>query len=394
MKGIKLEKNKVMSLKNNIVVSVKPKYVYLPVKEGYSLLVKNGDHVLKNMNLEICDNGVSIVSSVSGTVVEIGDYIKIENDFLEETETVDTDNIDKDKFIKLLKDSGIVGMGGAGFPTYRKYDTDKIKTLIVNAVECEPYITSDYALAKTKAKEIVEAIELVMKINNIQLTYIAVKKHNYNIDKFFSEFLKENIKLIEVPNIYPAGWERTLIKYVMKVDYDKIPLERGIVVNNLATIYAIGELLKGNKLTERIITVTGNVKKPGNYLVKIGTPISEIISEAQKINESDFILSGGPMMGDIITNDYVKAQTNCILVLDSIKSKMINCLRCGKCSDICPVKINPVLIKDNMDDIEKLNKLNALKCIECGLCSYICPSKINLKEQMIEAKAKIRKVKI
>ena len=379
MKGIKIPKNKELSL-NKKIEKIDTKYLYFVVPDDYKILVSNNDKVKINTILAVSDNNTSIISSVSGKVIECDNIIKIENDYKEEIEKIDTKSITKQKFVEMLKDSGIKGMGGAGFPTYKKYQNE-INTLIVNAVECEPFKTADYTLVSMYAKEIIDTIKKIMEINNIEKTIITVKKHNYDIDKFFKPYLTDNITLHEVKDIYPAGWGKYLIKETLNLNYDKHASELGVVVNNVATIYAIKKLFDGIRLDSRIVTITGDTNKNGNYIIKIGTDIKEII-------DTNNLIIGGPMMGKKYNNDFVTPTTSCLLVLNDDKTKESICLRCGKCINVCPVGIEPVLIKDNINNKDKLKQLRPNKCISCGLCSYICPAKINLRDIVNQAKGR------
>lgn len=418
--GLKIPTLKHMSIKNKIGVYNKMKYVYIPLISGndtnVTVTVKKGDYVYKGTvigkrkgNLRI-----PIHSSISGTVIDYeekytsnGKKVKcviIENDFLDaiekEYENNDITKYTKTEFLKTIKDCGIVGLGGSGFPTYVKYNTDhKINTLIINAVECEPYITADFALFREKCEEILEAIDAIREINNIDEAIIAIKDYNIElkeiIENYIGTYLK--IKLVEVPNMYPMGWEKSLIKYITNLDYNKLPLEKGIIVNNVSTVYAIYEALKYKKpLTERIVTFTGeNLKRPQNVMVKMGTLASEIIKKVGGLNNKEVTyVAGGPMMGtEVPTEDMViNCNDNCILVLDKIKqTEESPCMRCGKCVTNCPAKLSPVLIGENVNKIENLKKLQPNRCIECGLCSYICPAKINLREKVKQAKENLRK---
>jgi len=417
--GVKIPTHKTMSIKNKIGVYNKMKYVYIPLISGndtnITVAVKKGDYVYKGSvigkrkgNLRI-----PIHSSISGTVIDYeekyvsnGKKVKcvvIENDFLDaiEKEYVNNDitKYTKTEFIKTIRDCGVVGLGGSGFPTYVKYNIDKkINTLIVNAVECEPYITADYVLLREKCEEILETIDAIREINNIDEAIIAIKSYNTElkeiIDNYIGTYLK--ISVVLVPNIYPMGWEKSLVKYIKKTDYEKLPMEKGIIVNNVSTIYAIYEALKYKKpLTERIVTFTGeNLKRPQNVMIKIGTSASEVIQKVGGLNKSEpTYVAGGPMMGNGIPTDDIIINTNdnCILVLDNIKEKIEStCMRCGKCVENCPAKLSPILINENLKKIEKLKKLEPNRCVECGLCSYICPAKINLREKVREAKQKLR----
>ena len=375
MKGLKLPQYKKISLNENIK-KIDTKYLYFNVPENYEIKVKKGTKVKINDILAECNDNVSIISSVSGKVLEIDKFIKIENDFKEDIKKINIKNIDKNKFIKLLKDSGIKGMGGAGFPAYKKYDGE-MNTLVVNAVECEPYRTSDYALVREHAKDIVEAIKKIMEINNINRTIIAVKKVS-KMKQYFNEYLTDNIIIYETKNIYPAGWSKGLIKEILNIDIKTHSKDLGIVVNNVATIYAIGEALKGRFLDSRIVTITGNTDKKGNYKIKIGTDIKDII-------ETENLIIGGPMMGKKYDNNFITPETSCLFI-NNDEFIETTCIRCGKCIKVCPVDLEPVLIKENVDNKEKLKQLDINKCISCGLCSYICPARIDLREIIKKAR--------
>ena len=418
--GIKIPKRKKMSIKEKVGVYNKMKYVYIPLISGndtnITISVKKGDYVYKGsiVGKRKGNFRIPIHSSISGTVVDYeekytsnGKKVKcivIENDFLDaiekEYENNDITKYTKKEFLKTIQDCGIVGMGGSGFPTYVKYNIDKkINTLIINAVECEPYITSDFVLIREKCEEILEAIDAVREINNIDEAIIAIKESNIElkeiIDNYIGTYLK--IKVVLVPDIYPMGWEKNLVKYIKKVDYEKLPMEKGIIVNNVSTMYAIYEALKYKKpLTERIVTFTGeNLKRPQNVMVKLGTSANEIIKKVGGLNKKEVTyVSGGPMMGTSIPTDdiIININDNCILVLDKVEEDIEStCMRCGKCVDNCPAKLSPVLIKEALNNTDKLKKLEPMRCIECGLCSYICPAKINLREKVKLAKEKLRK---
>ncbi len=411
--GVKLKGYKELTKNSECLVFNKAKYITIPLVNGIntdvSVLIKKGDYVLKGQILGKTTGNfrIPIISSVSGIVMgytkttlsclEEVKSIVIENDFKEKTIEIDSfkdlRKIKKEDFITRLHDAAIIGMGGSGFPTYVKYQNNNIKTLVINAVECEPFITSDYALFMDKTEEILDAIDIIMEINNIEKCIIAVKKTNIELIKkiqnFIGSYLK--IKIKKVPNAYPMGWEKTMIKQVLKKDYEKLPSEIGVVVNNVSTIYSIKEALEGNYLTQRLVTITGDVLNKTNILVKIGTTLEELFDHLEEnidLEQNDLII-GGPMMGQSIEdkNLAIIANINCILVKEKEKmEEVINCLRCGKCSDSCPAKISPVLIKDNVSNIKNLKQLNPNKCVGCGICSYVCPSRIKVREFIKQAR--------
>ena len=205
------------------------------------------------------------------------------------------------------------------------------------------------------------------------------------------------MKISKVPNFYPMGWEKNLVEFVKHVTYKKLPSEKGIIVNNVATIYAIYEALKYDKpLVERVVTFTGEkLKSPQNVLVKVGTPVSEVIEiiGGYKKYKDLLFVAGGPMMGISLPNDdlVVSPNLNCVLALYDKKEELVTqCLRCGKCVEVCPAKLVPVMIKDNINKPERLKELRPDRCISCGLCTYVCPARINVREYIKAAKERLR----
>ena len=417
--GTKIEAGKELTKSKKLGFFTRPKYIYIPLISGndrdITTVVKKGDYIYKGSVVGKSKGAyrLPIHSSVSGTVLDFvqkkyidGSLVKcivIENDFkekIEEKQVVrkNINDFSKEEFVKRLQDCGVVGMGGAGFPTYLKYNTSKkLKTLIVDAVECEPYITADVSLIKEKCEEILEVIDAIMEINGIKECFIGLKKDS-NIINLFENYLGTypKIKLVVVPNVYPMGWERYLVKFIKKVNYKLLPLEKGIVVNNIFTIYSIYEALKYNKpVIERIVTFTGEMlKQPQNVYVKAGTSVKDVIESigGYKRNKDVVIIAGGPMMGLSIEDDdfIITASLNCVMAIkESKQESVLNCFRCGKCVSICPSKLSPVLIKDNLKKTEGLRDLRPDKCIECGLCSFVCPSKINIRGCVKEAKKRV-----
>jgi electron transport complex protein RnfC len=418
-KGIKVISHKSMSLKNDLVECKRPEVVYIPLvnhsKMDCECLVKVGDKVLKGSAIGKRNDNIElpIHSSVSGKVIAIeeklylnGEKIKcvvIENDFREKQVdlTGAKSNIttySKNEFIGLLKNCGVVGMGGSDFPTYIKYQGN-LHTIIVNAVECEPYITADQMLVRLHADEILEAMDAVMEINKIEKGVIAIKETNAEMKSKFEKYLGTypKISLAFMRNVYPMGWEKMLIKEATGFEYEKLPGEVGVVVNNVSTMYAIYKALKHKSpISRRIITLTGEgIKKPQNVLIKIGTSMKDVISEVGGYNDLSKIrfIAGGPMMGKCLESDdlIVTKNLNCVLVIKDFEEGALPCIRCGRCIEACPAYICPVLIKDHVNDYEALKYLHPEKCIECGLCSYICPSKIRVRESVREAKKEIRR---
>jgi len=240
-----------------------------------------------------------------------------------------------------------------------------------------------------------------MKINNIDEAIIGVKKTNKSLIDKINNYIGtyDKIKLNLVPNIYPMGWEKTLIKTIKNVSYKNLPIEKNIVVNNISTIYSIYEALKYHKcLTERIVTFSGKMlDNPQNILLKVGTSVQDVLNDILKVKNDNYVMvAGGPMMGKIIEGKdlVVSSNMNCVLLLEKIENIISEeFLRCGKCSQVCPALLTPVLIKDYVDNCDMLKSLEVNRCVECGLCSYVCPAKIDVREFVRSAKQNLRKEK-
>ena len=420
MRGVTIKMDDKIKVKKEMLEFIKPQKIYIPLenKSGikYKKLVNVGDYVFKGQVVAINESiDFPIHSSVSGYVVENEsnelntgkkvECIAIENDFKEKYKDKlgsikELSNYSKEEFIELLKTSEITGLGGSDFPTFLKYNTDsKINYLLVNGVECEPYISCDKVVMSKYMEKILEAVDAILEIMKIKKAYIVVKSSNIESQKVINKYINTypNIKLALMPDMYPAGWERNVVEVVLHKKYDKYPVEVGAIVSNVSTIYAIYEMLKYNTpLTERIITITGTgIRKPSNIKVKIGTKLSEIIEniEGYKDIKKPIFIAGGPMMGSSLPNDnlIVTKDLNCVLVIDDIELTNYPCIKCGKCTNVCPVHLLPVMIMNNIGNEKKLKELMPQKCIECGLCSYICPSKIEVREYVRIAKGRVNK---
>lgn len=389
-----------------IVDDLKIQIIYIPLESSlgykYKLKVKVGDYVCIDdiIGINIATDLV-LKSSVSGTIVglekkyisngKLVDCVVIENDFKEKYRNKlgkkkDITKYSRKSFIYLLQNGGVTGMGGSDYPTFIKYDTEnKIKYLIVNGVESEIYSSADNALMYNHPEEILECIDAIMEIMNIDKAYIAINENNNIIIKTFLKHINTypNIKIFPIIDAYPSGWENSLVNEILGLTYDKSPSEVGVITDNVSTIYSIYELLKfSRQQTEKIVTITGpGIKKPANYKVKIGTNFSEIILKTDGYNKinNPILVAGGAMMGISIPSDelIITKDLNTILVLEDTKIKSKECIKCGKCNEVCPVGIMPVMIIDNKNQSKKL-KID--KCINCGLCSYVCPAKIEVRE--------------
>ncbi len=392
----------------------KPTYIYIPLKDkngnSYKALVSDGDYVYKGDKVAICERiDFPINSSISGYVkgfdskfISNGDKcecIVIQNDYKEKVRKnrvigKKRDNYSREDFINDLRDSGIVGLGGSGFPSFIKYNSDGIRYLLVNAVECEPFISSDKAIIYNYSEEILEGISDILDIMGIERAIIVIKKSSRECISVLNKFIGSypNISIYNTMDFYPNGWERLVVFNTLGISYDRYPSEKGIIVSNVSTIYAIYQMLKRNdSLSCRVITTSGNgIKKKGNVLVKCYSLASFVIDNysGYKKGGNLVFIAGGPMMGNSICSDdmVIDPSVNSILVMSDIDDKVLPCIKCGKCSRVCPSGLSPVLIMKYISDKNKIKSLNTSKCIECGLCSYVCPSKIEVREFVREAK--------
>lgn len=397
-----------------LIDDIKIQIIYIPLesKLGYKYkpTVKVEDYVCIDDTLGVnVSTDFKVKSSVSGTIVGIEkkyisngnlvDCLVIENDFKEKYRNKpgkkkDITKYSKDSFLYALQNSGITGMGGSDYPTFIKYSSkEKINYLIINGLESEIYSSSDNALMYNYTEELLECIDAIIEIMNIDKAYIAINENNNVIIKKFLKHINTypNIKIYPIIDAYPSGWERHIVNEITNLDYENTPTEVGVIVNNVSTIYSIYELLKYNRpSTEKIVTIAGpGIKKPANYKVKIGTNFSELMLKTDgysKIN-NPILVAGGAMMGKSIPTDelIITRDLNTILVLESSNTKSEKCIKCGKCSEVCPVGLMPVMIIDNKD---RAKKLRIDKCIGCGLCSYVCPSKIEVREILETIKEK------
>lgn len=391
--------------------------IYVPITgangKPMTLLVKEGDEVKVNTKLGVAPGfDVPYYSSVSGKIIGqetrfnavVGrpvPHLVIENDFKDEKVSlpvVDVENATKEELVEALKEAGLVGLGGSGFPTYVKYQKDA-ELVLINGCECEPYLTTDQVVSPTKTDLLVKGIKILMKAANANKAMVAIKKgkphlHEALVAAFENE---ENIEVVEVADVYPVGWERVLIRKVLRKEYDKLPNEVGVVVNNIQTAIAAADaLLNGNAVTRKTITVSGNaVARVGNFEVPVGTVAGSLIEYLGGYTEENIILlAGGPMTSKGQMNDkfIIERQTGGLTVLKHVEVKSEACLRCGACTNHCPAGLQPVEIKRAVEakDVDRMIALNADRCIECGLCSFVCPSKIDVTEAMKKAKLQLR----
>lgn len=396
-----------------------PKKVIIPMNMNMGAhsepIVKVGDHVKAGEKIGDSSAFLSapIHASVSGIVTEITEIsaangkckaVVIETD----SQQTISENVrppiinNRDEFIKALRESGLTGLGGAGFPTHIKHNPNNaIDTLIINAAECEPYITSDHRQMLEDPTAVIGGIKLVMQNLEIPHAVIGIETNKMDAAKLLEEKIssEDNITVKSLPAIYPQGAEKVLIYNITGriIKERQLPSDQNVIVLNVSTVAYIYTYLKtGMPLTERRITVDGDIiSKPCNLMVKIGTPISDILNYAgcqtEKIKK---LVLGGPMMGmcayDI--NTVIGKSNNAVLAFEKTAEKtMTNCIRCGRCINTCPLNLMPTEIEKayNRNDVESLKKLKVTLCMNCGCCTYACPAGRNLAEINQLAKALI-----
>jgi len=330
------------------------------------------------------------------------DHLVIENDFkMTKEKPLKTVKLDapKEEIVAAIKEAGIIGLGGAGFPTWVKYNNVKdIHTILINAVECEPYLTTDYLEAKMNAAKIVGGARYLQKAAGASKIIIALKVHKEDACNCLRDAASaySDIEVREVPDYYPMGWEKTLIYHIFKKRYDKLPSEIGVIVNNSSTAMVVYDaLVDGKVVTERLVTVSGNVVKDArNIIVPVGI-LAETILKEFDIEDKEFVLlPGGPMTSNP-AKDASYALISCmgsLTLLEKVVYRPVACLRCGACSAHCPAGLQPVEILRAFDgrDYDRLEKLETMRCVDCGLCSYVCPSKIEVTDMMKKAKTILR----
>jgi electron transport complex protein RnfC len=375
--------------------------------------VKRGDQVKIGQVLGEAGGFVSapVHSSVSGKVASVADYphplgkhittVEIENDELDET--VEFQPFEKSwreaapgELVQKIASSGLVGMGGASFPTHVKLSppSDKpIDTLIINGAECEPYLTADHRMLLEKTEQILYGTLILKKILGARNTYIAVEDNKPDAIKLIGEKLRdkafESLTLATLKTKYPQGGEKQLINAVTKreVPSGRLPMDVGCVVQNVGTAYAAWDaIINGVPLFQRVVTVTGpTVGKPANLMVRIGTPIEYVLQQCEvDMGATKKVIMGGPMMGlaqSELSAPVIKS-TSGLLCYDKtfpgVRSH--TCISCGNCVKACPVNLVPSMLAKFVDKeaFEDADQWNVLDCMECGSCAFVCPSKINL----------------
>lgn len=428
MGGVHPEENKIAAASPTEVLAI-PKKAYVPLNQNLGapaipvvdkgVVVKVGQ-LLARGEAFISSN---VHSPVSGKIARIDDVpdqsgyrrkafiIDVDGDEWEDS--IDrTTEIKRDCFlsseeiIHQIKNMGIVGMGGATFPTHVKLMVPpgkKAECLIINGVECEPYLTSDHRLMLEKGPELLIGVEILMKALRVNKAYIGIENNKpdaiSHLRKLSVDF--NGIEIVPLKVKYPQGGEKQLIKAILnrEVPSGKLPIEVGCVVQNVGTAYAVYEAVQKNKpLIDRIVSVTGiSVKKPSNFMVRIGTPVSELIESAGGLpTDTGKVISGGPMMGKALTSlevPVVKGTSGILLLPEklSMRKPMVNCIRCARCISVCPMGLEPVLLAQLSEKElwEHAEKERIMDCIECGSCHYTCPSGRPLLDYLRVGKNKV-----
>ncbi len=424
--GVHPSHNKVLTESKPVIKCKVPSTVIIPMQQHIGApcepTVKKGDYVKMGQKIGQPRGFVSapVHSSVSGVVKSVEPYnhsggdkvlsVIIENDgqdtMDESIRPNSVDDLNPQEIINIILNAGIVGMGGAAFPTHVKLSPPqdkKVDTIIINGAECEPYLTSDHRLMIEHPNDVVSGLLLIMKVLNVQNGIIAIEDNKPDaieaVKKAASGY--KNVDVVTVKTKYPQGAEKQLITSITKreVPSGGLPMDVGVIVNNVGTAAAISKAVKnGTPLIERIVTVSGGaVNEPNNLLVRIGTPFSDIVEFCGGFKEEPYkVISGGPMMGiaQFTLDVPVVKGTSGILLLTEAETTSIDvnpCIRCGRCIKACPINLMPLNLSAYSlnQNYEMCEKLHAMDCIECGCCSYICPAARPLTESIRMAKKKI-----
>ncbi len=429
--GVHPPENKISAGKSIEILPL-PQKVSIPVSQHIgapaNVLVAKGDKVKVGQVIAQSSGFVSanIHSSVSGTVESIDAVldssgykrqaitITVEDD--EWIESIDrSTELKKDiqlnaqDIIKRINESGIVGLGGATFPSHVKLSVPagkKAEVLIINGVECEPYLTSDHRLMLEKGHEMMVGIQILMRALNVEKALIGIENNKPDAIKYLKSIAGE-YKGVEVHGLkvkYPQGGEKQLIKALInrEVPSGGLPIDIGAVVHNVGTAFAVYEAVQKNKpLFERVVTVTGkNLPKTANYIVRIGTSVAELIAAAGGLpDDTGKVVNGGPMMGKALTSTDVPVTkgTSGIIVFQSKESQRKTdsaCIRCAKCVSVCPMGLEPYLLNRLSQRMmfENMEHEHVLDCMECGSCSFECPANLPLLDYIRLGKAEVNKI--
>lgn len=429
--GIHPAENK-FSAGKAIQILALPKSVFIPLTQHLGVpaqvLVKKGDQVKAGQQIARAGGFVSahIHSSVSGTIKKIdlspdasgypkqGIFVDVEGDDWDESidtgmDLIEEFNPDSKAIIDKINAAGVVGLGGATFPTHVKLlppQGMKADVLILNGVECEPYLTSDHRLMLEKGREIIVGIRLLMCALNVKKACIGIENNKPDAIGYFRRLTLSDpsIQVIPLKVKYPQGGEKQLIKAITgrEVPSGALPVSVGAVVSNVGTAFAVYEAVQKNKpLVERVVTVTGkSVKNPSNFLVRIGTPVQDLIEAAGGLpDDTGKIIIGGPMMGKAIASldiPVTKGTSGVLLIPENeAKRKQIQtCIRCGRCLEVCPMGLEPyyLMTVSEKQIWDQAEEHHIMDCIECGSCSFTCPADRPLLDYIRLGKGKIGKM--
>ena len=424
--GVHPPENKAQSTQLPIMQLSLPEKIVLPLRQHVGnipkIKVSIGNYVLKGQLLAEAEGAVSaaIHATTSGTISAIEDAIIPHpsglpdrcititpdgKDTWIEKKSQDWRNIDRKNLVSSLRLSGIVGLGGATFPTHIKLRSDGksgVHTLIINAAECEPYITCDDMLMRERADEIVKGIEIAQHLLGAERVLIGIEDNKPEAAAaMHAAVVSTNMQVVVVPTLYPSGDARRLVHLVLgtEIPHDKRSTEVGLQVFNVATVLALYRYFElGEPSISRIVSMTGNVNQPQNFEVLFGTPLPHLVKAAGGAKqETTHYIMGGPMMGfDLPTENVpITKAANCIIAaspnLFAPPLPAMPCIRCARCADACPVNLQPQELYwfAKSDNFEKANDYKLFDCIECGACSYVCPSNIPLVQYYRYAKSEI-----
>jgi electron transport complex protein RnfC len=409
-----------------------PKTVSIPIAQHIGApskpIVAKGDKVKVGDKIAESAGFVSanIHSSVSGTVVKVDNVldssgykrpcviIDVEGDEWNDGIDKSTDlkkeiSLTDSEIVQKINESGVVGLGGATFPSHVKLSVPegkKIDVLIINGVECEPYLTSDHRLMLEKAEEMLVGIQVLMKSLGVSSALIGIENNKLDAITHLSDLVKgyPGIEVHSLKVQYPQGGEKQLIKALInrEVPSGSLPLDVGAVVHNVGTAVAVYDAVQKNKpLFERVVTLTGkSVKKPSNFMVRIGTPVNELIEAAGGLPEdTGKVINGGPMMGKALNSldvPIVKGASGILIMPNDLSKRKVesNCIRCAKCVSVCPQGLEPFLL-NKLTQVEMNDKLESnavMDCIECGSCAFICPAGLPLLDYIRLGKSRVSQI--